>query len=226
MEGRLDTGRLEHGRLSELGGSRKTFIKAVSVPPASFDASGALNTRIGIVPSPPAQQTQRLQQAPGPFGAQASRGSPALVGTTDDPITAWARLQSFNGGFTLDSRLANLLFGSPSATYMLQNSIPVSIKRIEEGKAEGIWATVVACAYLEVKLGSEKEVWEGLREKAKCFVEESFTIYGLSATFDGLNKQARALWGDAKTLRPNSGRSSHPRSGPAVRQRRHVVFSF
>jgi hypothetical protein len=110
---------------------------------------------------------------------------------SDDKVTALARLQSFDGAFALDSRLVRLLFGTASED-KLKSSIPASVKGT--GKADSIWATVVACKFLEVKLTSEKEVWEGMWEKAKTFVETELTNSGLNVPFEELAKEAAKLF--------------------------------
>jgi hypothetical protein len=110
---------------------------------------------------------------------------------SEDPVTSLARLQSFNGAFTLNHSLVSLLFRTPSVD-KLKNSISNLIKGIAD--AEAIWATVVTCNFLELKLASEKEVWEGLFEKAKAFVEQSLAGSGSNARFDELAREGMKLF--------------------------------
>jgi hypothetical protein len=115
--------------------------------------------------------------------------SPSASAASDDKVTALARLQSFNGSFALTSALAALLFGS-SLEGKLKDSISESINGVGDSKADMIWATVVACAFLEVKLIAYKEVWEGMWEKAKAFVDEELAGSGSTIRFEDLAEDA------------------------------------
>lgn len=107
--------------------------------------------------------------APSASAAQPPRKTErALLVSADDPVTAVARLQSFDGSFQLDAALCSLLSASNVSLQKLKNSIPSSIR--SSPQAEIVWATVLAAAYLKVKLADEKDIWGGLWDKAKYYV--------------------------------------------------------
>jgi hypothetical protein len=106
----------------------------------------------------------------------------------DDPVTAAARLQAFDGSFDLSVSLLSIFPSSPSIQKW-QDAAPESIK--SKTNAEKIWATVVVAALLSVKLAGEKEVWEWIYEKAQDYVNGE--LEGQQITFELLLQEAAGL---------------------------------
>lgn len=108
-----------------------------------------------------------------PLAAQslqlATRKESVIPTTSDDAVTAIARLQSFNGSFALEESLCFVLSSTKLSLTRLKNAVPLSI--VSSARAETVWATVIAAAYLQFKLADQKDVWEGIVEKAKDFVD-------------------------------------------------------
>ena len=94
-----------------------------------------------------------------------SSSTPVAPATTvKDRAKALIALQSFEGSFSLTSALASTL-QVPLADLeaKLQTSSP---SKLGEEDKKKLWATVLAVCLFENKLGSEKEMWELVVEKA------------------------------------------------------------
>ena len=82
-----------------------------------------------------------------------------------------ARLQAFNGSFSLNDDLVRMLRDDLSSEITLSNlkgAIPDAIR--SNPQAETIWATVLAVAHLKLRMPAEKEVWKGMWNKAMEYV--------------------------------------------------------
>jgi hypothetical protein len=67
--------------------------------------------------------------------------------------------------------------------------MPSSIKAL--ANSDMIWATAIAAAFMTVKLSAQKDVWEGMFEKAKGFVEEA--LEGGHTTWEAVLQDAVVL---------------------------------
>lgn len=105
---------------------------------------------------------------------------PAITTVPDDPVTAVARLQSFDGSFDLDEPLRKLIFGDKLALESLKGAVPSSIRAHPE--AEKIWATAIAVAYLKTNASDSMDVWVGLWEKANDYAAR--VLMGNTPSFD------------------------------------------
>ena len=120
-----------------------------------------------------------MAAAPPPQTASAFSARSAVVGAhrvpSDDPVTPIARLQAFNGSFALDNSLVALLSKANSriTSQSLKASIPASIRVLQHADPQVAWATLLVAAYLKVKLANEKDIWEGIWEKAMRFVMDA-----------------------------------------------------
>ena len=107
----------------------------------------------------------------------------------DDPVTAIARLQCFDGSFRLDKSLCKLIFGDKRKLKGLRKAIPTFIRSLPE--AEKIWASAIAVAYLKTKASDSKDVWVGLWEKAKNYAAHA--LAGSALSFDQVVPDAEQL---------------------------------
>ncbi|KAF7373315.1 hypothetical protein MSAN_00541000 [Mycena sanguinolenta] len=89
-----------------------------------------------------------------------------------DPLEALARMQSFDGAFSAEV----FVFMDLKA-----DSLEAVRALFPKGTPDAVIATVLAMAFLNIKLGPEveRESWEGMYDKAKEYVEEA--LAGLSA---------------------------------------------
>jgi hypothetical protein len=106
---------------------------------------------------------------------KAPKPPPARVAVLSrvNPIAPIARLQSFEGSFALDSSLVGMLALDKAGAnlQMLKDGIPGSIK--SSPQAETIWATVLAIAHLKSTMSHEKDVWNGMWQKAMRYVMQT-----------------------------------------------------
>lgn len=107
-------------------------------------------------------------------------------GTEDDPVTAIARLQNFDGSFQLDDGLCRLVFGDKITLNSLKDGIPTSLRSHFE--AERLWATAIAVAYLKAKADGAMDVWAGLWEKASQYATAA--LAGSAVSFDQIVSDA------------------------------------
>ncbi|KAJ7279005.1 vault protein inter-alpha-trypsin domain-containing protein [Mycena rebaudengoi] len=88
-----------------------------------------------------------------------------------DPLEALARLQAFNGCFSLE------------VLTIVKLSADVSVVRalIPTGASDEVVATLLGMAFLSTKLGEdvERDSWEGMYEKAKEYVQEALSGMGV-----------------------------------------------
>ncbi|KAJ7041187.1 hypothetical protein C8F04DRAFT_1080479, partial [Mycena alexandri] len=99
-----------------------------------------------------------------------------------DPLEVLARLQSFDGCFSLGvlSVVRLTLDAAQARTALL------------EGISDDIFATILAMAFLSNKLGAEveRDSWEAMYDKARVFVEDSLQAGGVSVGVDELETKA------------------------------------
>ena len=107
----------------------------------------------------------------------------------DDPVTAIARLQSFDGSFRLDQPLCELIFGDKRTLESLRNALPSFTKANPD--AERIWATAIAVAYLRTEADDLRDVWVGLWEKANEYAVRA--LAGSTLSFEQVISDARKL---------------------------------
>ncbi|KAJ7682878.1 von Willebrand factor type A domain-containing protein [Mycena rosella] len=125
---------------------------------------------------PPASVTAPLPQsmfarAKSSFGSAA--GSPQQA-SASDPLEALARLQSFDGCFSLE--VLNVIKLNTNLQNV-RNALPA-------GATDAVVATVLAMAFLATKLGAsvDRDSWEGLYEKAEQYVEAALRSMGAVET--------------------------------------------
>ncbi|KAJ6526593.1 von Willebrand factor type A domain-containing protein [Mycena vulgaris] len=108
--------------------------------------------------------------------------SPPSLATYSDPLEALARLQSFDGRFSL----------AVLSTIQLTVDISQARMAILEGISDEVLATILAMAFLTTKLGSdiERECWEAMYEKARVFVEAILQSLGASVGAQALEAKA------------------------------------
>ena len=129
----------------------------------------------------------------GPATSQAAT-PPVAAKSPDGGVAGIARLQSFDGSFALDVDLVNLLgkdrtSQNDTTLSALRNAIPDSISSIP--RADAVWATVLAIAYLKTRMPDEMNVWMKLAQKAMQYVLQ--TIGGDVDSFSQLVYDAEEL---------------------------------
>ncbi|KAH9830990.1 uncharacterized protein C8Q71DRAFT_862124 [Rhodofomes roseus] len=107
----------------------------------------------------------------------------------DDPVTAIARLQSFDGSFQLNDALRTLAFGDRLTLDALGATAPASIRSHPLGGQ--VWATAIAIAYLKTKAADQMDIWAGLWEKAYEYVVQA--LQGTTVSLDQLVDEAVTL---------------------------------
>ncbi|KAJ7088544.1 hypothetical protein C8R43DRAFT_1050718 [Mycena crocata] len=128
-----------------------------------------------------------------PFGAGAAWGStPAPASNTfgaaaaADPLEALARLQSFDGCFSLE--VLNVI--------KLNTDIQSVRNVLPAGVPDNLIASLIAMAFLSTKLGAgvDRDSWEGIHDKAQQYVEAALQGVGVEEAVDVLEgKVARLL---------------------------------
>ncbi|KAF7331222.1 hypothetical protein MSAN_02441000 [Mycena sanguinolenta] len=97
-----------------------------------------------------------------------------------DPLEALARLQSFDGCFSL-----NVL-----SVVALKSNVDIEAVRavFPAGASDGVIASILAMAFLANKLGAgvDRDSWEGIYEKAQRYVEVALQKMGTTETAEGL----------------------------------------
>ncbi|KAK7055153.1 von Willebrand factor type A domain-containing protein [Favolaschia claudopus] len=127
-----------------------------------------------------ATRNERMSLRTGPAPSSSDIAESLSDAAPMDPLETLARLQSFDGRFTVDVfSLVKLHVTTAEACDAL-------------GVGEEILATVIAMAYLCAKLGSnfERNSWEAIYDKARAFVEDELQTVGNEMEVEGL--QARA----------------------------------
>jgi hypothetical protein len=87
--------------------------------------------------------------------------------------TALIALQTFEGSFPLSAKLAELL-GTPLSELetKLGRSRTSIDGQLSEMTMKEVWATVLAVTMFEMKLASERDVWELVVAKARVWMKE------------------------------------------------------
>ncbi|KAJ6622753.1 hypothetical protein B0H10DRAFT_878898 [Mycena sp. CBHHK59/15] len=95
-----------------------------------------------------------------------------------DPLEALARLQSFDGCFSLD--VINVIKLNTTLEHV-RGAFPA-------GATDAVVATVIGLAFLSTKLGAtvDRDSWEGMYEKAQQYVEAALRDLGSTETVDVL----------------------------------------
>jgi hypothetical protein len=125
--------------------------------------------------APQQQYQQQFQQIAG-FAPPQLQGQGTVV--SSDPLEALARLQAFDGCFSLEVLSVIKLKSDIQA---VRNAFPA-------GATDGMVATVLAMAFLSTKLGAgvDRDSWEGIYEKAQQYVEAVLRNIGVAETTDVL----------------------------------------
>ena len=113
-----------------------------------------------------------------------------MAAPAEDPITAIARLQLFDGSFQLDSALRELVFGDRFSQDAFVETVPASIRTHSQGPQ--IWAAAIALAYLKVKAADKRDIWAGLWEKASEFADQA--LQGGEVSFHLLVNDAASMF--------------------------------
>ncbi|KAJ7780211.1 von Willebrand factor type A domain-containing protein [Mycena maculata] len=100
--------------------------------------------------------------------------SMSSTSTSTDPLEALARLQSFDGCFSLDVLVV----------VKLTTDIQTVRGAFPAGATDGLVASVLAMAFLATKLGAsvDRDSWEGIYEKAQQYVEAALRDMGATET--------------------------------------------
>ncbi|KAJ7058057.1 von Willebrand factor type A domain-containing protein [Mycena amicta] len=158
-----------------------------SLPPPLFEASPVtasyVDSMMDAVPLPPSDMSRRKASVPTTGGAPrrarlaqsgtlVSDSAPAPAPTSSDPLEALARLQAFDGCFSLE--VLNVIKLAPST------DIQAVRAALPSGVSDAIVATLLAMAFLANKLGAgvERDAWEGMYEKAEEYVEGALQAVG------------------------------------------------
>ncbi|KAJ7468660.1 hypothetical protein FB451DRAFT_1256903 [Mycena latifolia] len=125
--------------------------------------------------------------APVPQGAFTSAANPPqqAAASASDPLEALARLQLFDGCFSLEVLSVIKL---TTDLQNVRNAFPA-------GATDGLVATVLAMAFLATNLGAseDRESWEGLHEKAQQYVEAALRNLGSAETLDMLQAKVATM---------------------------------
>ncbi|KAJ7170876.1 von Willebrand factor type A domain-containing protein [Mycena crocata] len=105
----------------------------------------------------------------------------AAIEPATDPLEALARLQSFDGRFSL----------GVLTVIKLSTDIESVRGALPAGATDGVVATLLAMAFLSTKLGADvdRDSWEGIYEKAQQYVEAALQDMGAVETVDVLEKK-------------------------------------
>ncbi|KAF7307737.1 hypothetical protein MKEN_01133800 [Mycena kentingensis (nom. inval.)] len=161
--------------------------RRMALPPADlYDASGGAlpgGSMLRSRAAPPGGPAPQMQAAPLPIAKPTSiRGGggpmPAFkvmsfpgqavseaTSPPSDPLETLARMQAFDGRFSLDVLTVVKLAGS--------TNIDAVRAVLPAGASDAVVATILAMAFLANKLGAgvERDSWEGIYEKAEEFVD-------------------------------------------------------
>ncbi|KAJ7260946.1 hypothetical protein B0H12DRAFT_1231677 [Mycena haematopus] len=130
---------------------------------------------------------------PSPAYALQSAYSPSPNSPQDrvstDPLEALARLQSFDGCFSLEILAAHLIALKPNVDIHAIRAV------FPAGTPDGVIASVLAMAFLANKLGAgvERDSWEGIYEKAQQYVEVALQKMGATETAEVLEAKVVPL---------------------------------
>ncbi|KAJ7260923.1 hypothetical protein B0H12DRAFT_1231661 [Mycena haematopus] len=104
--------------------------------------------------------------------------APAPVVVSSDPLESLARIQFFDGGFSLEVL----------SVIKLTTDIEAVRSGLPAGATDEIVATVLAMAFLSTKLGAtmERDPWEPIYEKAQQYVAVALQKIGVARTAEAL----------------------------------------
>ncbi|KAF7345085.1 hypothetical protein MVEN_01672100 [Mycena venus] len=124
------------------------------------------------------QQSQQMRQAPTTDHRERSRKSA-------DPLEALARLQSFDGCFSLQVL----------KVIKLKSDVETVRASLPAGVTDGIVATLLAMAFMSTKLAPKVDLdsWEGIYEKAQQYVEVALQKMGSAETAETLEAKVAKL---------------------------------
>ncbi|KAJ6542724.1 von Willebrand factor type A domain-containing protein [Mycena capillaripes] len=131
----------------------------------------------------------KKSMARSPSSAPATSASkpsvPASPTVVLDPLECLARLQAFDGCFSLDVLSVIRLRSDMQA---VRNAFPA-------GATDAIVATILAMTFLSTKLGAgvDRDSWEGIYEKAQQYVEAALRNIGAVETADVLEAKVAQL---------------------------------
>jgi hypothetical protein len=91
-------------------------------------------------------------------------------------VEGLARAQAFDGSFTSNAPLAQLLVGGPALP-----ALPpaLAITSVDAAQKAVVWCTLLAVAFLEVRFADEEAAWIVLREKAMACVNGALATAGV-----------------------------------------------
>ncbi|KAF7331209.1 hypothetical protein MSAN_02439600 [Mycena sanguinolenta] len=131
----------------------------------------------GLQPAGRLRSPAPVQNQPLNTGAPQSTPQPHA---SMDPLEALARLQSFDGCFSLDVL----------SVIALKSNVDIEAVRavFPAGASDGVTASVLAMAFLANKLGAgvDRDSWEGIYEKAQRYVEIALQKVGSTETAEEL----------------------------------------
>ncbi|KAF7331152.1 hypothetical protein MSAN_02433800 [Mycena sanguinolenta] len=109
----------------------------------------------------------------------------APVVLSSDPLESLARMQSFDGCFSLEVL----------RVITLKTDIEAVRSAFPAGATDGMVATVLAMVFLSTKLGAgvEREAWEGIYEKAQQYVVDALQRIGAAKTVEALEAEVEFL---------------------------------
>ena len=128
-------------------------------------------------------------------GPSAPGGTPAVVTptmTTKDRVKALIDCQSFEGSFPFTATLASTLQVPLTDLEAKLNAFTPTGKLGEKDKTR-LWGTLLAVCMFESKLGSERDMWELVVEKANDWISELSSVQ--SSDVDKLRVMAREMLG-------------------------------
>ncbi|KAJ7041159.1 von Willebrand factor type A domain-containing protein [Mycena alexandri] len=113
-----------------------------------------------------------------------SKAPPPPNVTDSDILETLARLQSFDGCFSLEVL----------SVIKLKSGIEDVRKAFPDGATDGVVTTVLAMAFLSTKLGGvDRDSWEGIYEKAQQYVEMALQNMGVTQSVDVLEAKIAGL---------------------------------
>ncbi|KAH9935466.1 uncharacterized protein B0H18DRAFT_1114207 [Fomitopsis serialis] len=125
---------------------------------------------------------QHARRSSMPAPSLSAEHRPPNVMPNNDPITDIARLQRFDGSFELDNALCSIISPDKLSLDGLRATIPIYIQAHPRGPQ--MWATVLAMAYLRAKVGNKANIWGGLWQKGKNYVDKC--LHGGTVNFEQL----------------------------------------
>ncbi|KAJ7223099.1 vault protein inter-alpha-trypsin domain-containing protein [Mycena pura] len=154
---------------------------APTSPVATFDSFGVPATSASIFGGPP-RPAPTSPVAKSKRKASTAFASPA---PSADPLEALARLQAFDGCFSLEVL----------SVVKLSTDVQTVRAVFPAGAPDAVVATVIAMAFLANKLGTavERDAWEGMYEKAQQYVEAALQTIGATESVEALEAKVAKL---------------------------------